>query len=258
MPPSYTRRTTFIGAIGALGLAGLSDRVRASPPHGPIRAVAFDGFTIFDPRVIPAAVSAMFPDKGKAVAGAWMAKIFELSWIETAAGRYSGFRALADAALLQVAELDSITIGPADRARLVSTFGELPLWPDAVGTLQRLRQSGVRLAFLSNLDQGDLAANMRRNGLDALMEPPLSTDEVGAFKPSPRAYAMATEHFGLTTDCIGFAAFGGWDALGAKWFGYRTAWVNRLGSHAERLLPVPDVSGGDLSSVLRLAAMGRE
>lgn len=252
MPPSYSRRTTFIGALGAIGLASLSARVLASPPHAPIRALAFDGFTIFDSRAIPAAVSAMFPDKGKAISSAWMAKIFELSWIETAAGRYSGFRALADAALLQVAELNGITIGPADRARLVSTFGSLPLWPDAAAILQGLRQSGVRLAFLSNLEQGDLEASMRRNGLDALMEPPLSTDKVGAFKPSPRAYAMAIDHFGLGADGIGFAAFGGWDALGAKWFGYRTVWVNRLGSPAERLSPGPDFSGGDLSSVLRL------
>lgn len=255
MPPSYTRRTTFIGAMGALGLAGLSDRVVASPRR-PIRALAFDGFTILDPRAIPAAVSAVFPEKGKAIAGAWTAKIFELSWIETAAGRYSGFRALADAALQQVGELNGITIGPADRASLISTFGRLPLWPDAEVTLQKLRQSGIRLAFLSNLEEGDLEANMRRNGLDRLMEPPLSTDKVGAFKPSSRAYAMARDHFGLAADGIGFAAFGGWDALGAKWFGYRTAWVNRLGSPAERLSPAPDVSGSDLSSVLRLAAAG--
>lgn len=252
---SYTRRTTFMGALGAIGLVCLADRAAASSPHGQIRALAFDGFTIFDPRAIPAAVSAMFPDTGKALASAWTAKIFELSWIETAAGRYSGFRALADAALLQAGEAHGVAISPENRARLVSIFANLPLWPDAAATLHSLRQSGMRLVFLSNLEQGDLEANMRRHGLDAVMEPPLSTDRVGAFKPSRRAYAMGTVHFGLPADGIGFAAFGGWDALGAKWFGYRTAWVNRLSSPAERLSPGPDISGGDLSIVLRLSGI---
>jgi len=32
---------------------------------------------------------------------------------------------------------------------------------------------------------------------------------------------------GLRKEEIVFAAFGGWDAVGAKWFGYPTFWVNR-------------------------------
>ena len=47
-----------------------------------------------------------------------------------------------------------------------------------------------------------------------------------------------------------FAAFGGWDAYGAKSFGYATYWVNRFGLPAERLGIPPDQTSGDLAGLL--------
>jgi 2-haloacid dehalogenase len=52
--------------------------------------------------------------------------------------------------------------------------------------------------------------------------------------------------FGLPREEIGFAAFGGWDAAGAAWFGYPTFWVNRLGLPVEELAPGPEATGPTL------------
>ena len=84
----------------------------------------------------------------------------------------------------------------------------------------------------------------------------LSTDKVRRFKPSPAAYRMATGALSLPADRIGFAAFAGWDAAGAGWFGYPTAWINRLGAPAETVGPEPLVTSRDLSGVLTLAGLG--
>jgi 2-haloacid dehalogenase len=46
-----------------------------------------------------------------------------------------------------------------------------------------------------------------------------STDMVRAYKPDPRAYRMAIDGLKLQREEIAFAAFGGWDAAGAKVFG---------------------------------------
>lgn len=70
-----------------------------------------------------------------------------------------------------------------------------------------------------------------------------------AFQPDPRAYEMATTSFGLQKEEIVFAAFGGWDAAGAKWFGYPTFWVNRAHIAAEELGAVPDGAGKDLNDL---------
>jgi 2-haloacid dehalogenase len=46
---------------------------------------------------------------------------------------------------------------------------------------------------------------------------------------------MAVDAPKLRREEILFAAFGGWDAAGAKAFGFPTFWVNRMGSPLEEL-----------------------
>lgn len=250
--PSLARRGALLSILSAAALGSRAAAQAASAAAGKrpaIKALAFDGFTLLDPRPVSAAVVQLVPEKGAQLAAAWAGKLFALSWLETSAGRYSGFAAIADAALDFSAQAMGIDLTSQQRQALVAVYGRLPTWPDTASTLEALHKSGVRLAFLSNLGPDMLIANMRANGLDQWMDAPLSTDQVRAFKPSPRAYAMAEGHFGLPRDEIGFVAFGGWDALGARWYGYRTAWINRLGVTEETLTPRPDAVARDLSAI---------
>ncbi len=91
---------------------------------------------------------------------------------------------------------------------------------------------------------------MKNSGLEGFFEPHLSTDKVGAFKPDPRAYQMGLDAFKLGKEEIAFAAFAGWDAAGAKWFGYPTFWVNRLNVPVEELSAAPDGIGSGLGDLL--------
>jgi 2-haloacid dehalogenase len=56
--------------------------------------------------------------------------------------------------------------------------------------LPGLLDEANNLEFLSNIGADMLESAMRRHGHERVMEPPLSTDRVNAFKPSPKAYAM--------------------------------------------------------------------
>jgi len=256
--PPFTRRGVLLSLLSAAAMGSRAEArtVDAATVRQPtIKALAFDGFTLLDPRPVGAAVSRMVPDKGAQLAAAWANKLFALSWLETSAGRYSGFAAIAEAALTFSAQAMDVDLTQQQKRTLVEVYGQLPAWPDTATILAALREAGIRLAFLSNLGGDMLQANMRGNGLDRWMDPPLSTDRVRAFKPSPRAYAMALHHFGLPREEIGFVAFGGWDALGAKWFGYRTAWINRLGMTEETLSPHPDAIARDLSAIAALRAL---
>jgi len=80
-----------------------------------------------------------------------------------------------------------------------------------------------------------LRMNAKNSGIENVFEFYLSTDRVEAFKPDPRAYQMGVEAFGLPKENIAFAAFAGWDASGATWFGYPTIWLNRLDQPTENL-----------------------
>jgi 2-haloacid dehalogenase len=82
--------------------------------------------------------------------------------------------------------------------------------------------------------------------LRPLFDEVISTDAAKTFKPDPSAYALGPSVLRLPREQIAFAAFGGWDAAGAKWFGYPTFWVNRVGAPAEELPPGPDAVGPTL------------
>ena len=71
-----------------------------------------------------------------------------------------------------------------------------------------------------------------------------------AYKPDVRAYRMAIDPFGLKQEQIAFAASAGWNAAGAKRFGYPTFWVNRMGFPAEELGVAADASGTSMTDLL--------
>ena len=96
---------------------------------------------------------------------------------------------------------------------------------------------------------------MLANGIARYFEAPLSTDAVRRFEPAPEAYAMALRAFDLPHSHIGFAAFSGWDAAGATWFGYRTAWVNRFGLPVEPLDTRPAITSRGMERVLALTGI---
>ena len=129
-------------------------------------------------------------------------------------------------------------------------YRSLTPWPDVREGLAELRRRGIRLAFLSNLTAAMLDANLKQAGLSEFFEPHLTTDRVQAYKPSPRAYQMGLDAFGLQKSQIAFAAFGAWDAAGAKWFGYPTVWVNRGGVPPEELGAQPDRVAKDFSGLV--------
>jgi 2-haloacid dehalogenase len=120
-----------------------------------------------------------------------------------------------------------------------------------------MKASGIRLAFLSNFTEEMLDAAVRSCGLEGLFDPHLSTDRVRAFKPDPRAYQMAVDAFRLSREEIAFAAFGGWDAAGARTFGYPTFWVNRMQLPVERLGVAPDATGAGLDELERFVISRR-
>jgi 2-haloacid dehalogenase len=254
LPGATLSRRTFAAAVG-----GLAANLLAGPAVGasmrPIKAIAFDAFTVFDAKHVVEIAEHHFAGAGSPLVSAWTNKLFSLSWFVTAADNYRDFLTISDAALQSVA--DGMKIGLPDEARreLVDSFAELSVWPDVEPVLDRLRKAGIRLRLLSNLGEAALHANMQKGGIAHYFEGPLSTDRVRQFKPSPRAYHMAVDAFGLAADQIGFAAFASWDALGATWFGYRTAWINRGKAPAENLTPAPAITTTGFDGVLQLVGI---
>ena len=233
------------GAVAAV--AGTS--AEAAKPA--IKAVAFDGFPIIDPRPVFAKVEDLFPGKARELSNAWRTRQFEYTWLRTLGGRYVDFWQVTEESLVFAARTLAIDLPADKRDQLMQTYLALKAWPDVAPALQQLKAAGIRMAFLSNLTEAMLDSAVKNSGLEGFFEPHLSTDKVGAFKPDPRAYQMALDAFKLGKEEIAFAAFAGWDAAGAKWFGYPTFWVNRLNAPVEELSAAPDGIGSGLGDLVK-------
>jgi 2-haloacid dehalogenase len=223
-----------------------------------IKAIAFDAFPVFDPRPIFARAEEIFPGKGTDLSNAWRTRQFEYTWLRTLSQHYVDFWQVTEDALVFAARTLKLELNPDKRKQLMATYLELKAWPDAPPALRALQDAGLRLAFLSNFTSRMLDAAVQSSGLEGIFEDHLSTDKVQAFKPDPRAYQMGIDAFKLKHEEIAFAAFAGWDAAGAKWFGFPTVWVNRMNLPAEELGVAPDAIGGNLNDLVSFVKASAE
>jgi 2-haloacid dehalogenase len=252
-----TRREFVVGAAGGLLTTLLASVPRAlatlpAGASGEIRALAFDALAIFDPRPVFALADEMFPGSG--LSDEWRTRQFEYTWLRVAAQHYADFWQVTEDALVFATSRLRLTLSPDDRAALMNAYLELKAWPDVASALESLIRSGFRLALLSNFTPQMLDANIHSAGLDGLFEQAISTDRSRTYKPAPRAYQLGLDGLKAVREEVLFVAFAGWDAAGAKLFGYPTYWVNRQHSPAEDLGVVPDGSGETLTDLTKFLA----
>jgi len=243
-------RRDFLGRMAVSGLALQSFANQAAGARNNIKAVAFDGFPVLDPRPVFALVDELYPERGVELSNLWRTRQFEYTWLRTISRRYSDFWQVTDDALVFAAKALKLELTPEKHARLMEAYLKLRCWPDVPAALSSLKKAGLQLAFLSNLTAKMLEAGIQNSRLDGVFDHVLSTDRVRVYKPDPRAYQMGVDAFGLKPDQILFAAFAGWDAAGAKSFGYPTFWVNRQNQPAEELGVAPDAVGGNLNDLV--------
>jgi 2-haloacid dehalogenase len=248
------RRKFIAMTAGLAGASLLSRQAKATAGAAKFRAIAFDAFPVFDPRTVATLCEDLFPGKGRDLIAMWRTRQFEYTWLRTIAKRYADFERVTAESLAFAAQALKIDMTPQQREQLLQANFELKAWPDAPPALSRLKEAGARLGLLSNLTPNMLSGCIKAAGLGGMFDPVLSTDAAKTFKPDERAYQLGVDAFGLPREEILFVAFAGWDAVGAKSFGYPTFWVNRLGLPLEQFGPPPDATGESLTDLLAFVA----
>jgi 2-haloacid dehalogenase len=213
-----------------------------------IRAICFDLFTLFDPRSVVEVARSVVGEQAAPLCDVWRVRQFEYSWLRVAAQQYADFQSVTDDALRYAAKARGLTLTDEARHTLVDAYSRLTPWPDARESLLAWKRAGLLLAPLANYSPSMLEALLENAGFTDLFTSRISTDAAKTFKPDPHAYALGESRLALTRQEIAFAAFGGWDAVGAKWFGFPTFWVNRLGVPPETLVE-PDGTGPTLAEL---------
>ena len=234
----------LVGGVALLAVTATAGAAWSAKPR--FKAVAFDYFVLFDPSSVVPEVEKIFPGKGAEFTKAWRSKQFEYGFLRSITGHHRDFFAVTGDALDYTVEAMHLRLTPEARGRLLEAYLELEPWPDSIEALKRLRAAGVRIITIANFSGKMLRANAQNAGIADLFDELLSTEVNATYKPDRAAYALGMQHLRLRKSEIAFAAFGGWDAYGAKSFGYPTYWINRFGVPAERLGLEPDGTGRDL------------
>lgn len=232
-------------------LVSCGSLTQAAEPSTPrFKAVAFDYFVIFDPNSVVEHLEKEFPGRGLEFTRAWRAKQFEYGFLRSITDRHADFFEVTGDALDNTAQAMQLEMTPERRARLLHTYLTLKPWPDTIAALRKLKAAGVRIITIANFSQRMLRENADRAGITGLFDELLSTEVNRTYKPDPKAYELGMQRLGLQKQEIVFVAFGGWDAYGAKSFGYSTYWVNRFKLPVERLGVEADRTSSDLNGVL--------
>ena len=213
-------------------------------------ALVFDAYgTLFDVHSVTRLAESHFPGRGTALSQAWRAKQLDYTWLRSLMGRYDDFGTVTADALDWSLESLGLAAPKGARQALLRAYRELAPFPEVRGALERLAR-GRTLAILSNGHPDMLDAVIDHNDLRVWFgERVLSVHEAAVFKPDPRVYALATASLARPAEAIGFVSSNGWDAAGAKSFGFATWWVNRGKAPPERLGSPPDGVVADLAEL---------
>jgi 2-haloacid dehalogenase len=192
-----------------------------------IKAVVFDAYgTLYDVQSVAAVTEQTFPGYGEIITQVWRIKQLEYSWLRSLMRRYEDFSVITRDSLSYTLRCLGLQTDAAAFERIMDKYLQLDLYPDAAVALAGL--SGRKLAILSNGSTAMLNALVHNSGLDRVLDATISIDSQKIFKPAPEAYSLIEATLGIRPSEVLFVSSNPWDACGAKAFGLKVAWIERV------------------------------
>jgi 2-haloacid dehalogenase len=199
-----------------------------------IKAVVFDAYgTLYDIQSVAEITEDAFPGYGEIITQVWRIKQLEYSWLRSLMGRYQDFAIVTRDALVYTLRSLGLQYDEPTFARIIDKYRHLDLYPDALSTLEKLKDR--KLAILSNGSPDMLNALVRNSGLERMLDATISVDAKKVFKPNPAAYVLIEEVLHVPPQEVLFISSNPWDAAGAKAFGLNVAWIERVTPEAMAL-----------------------
>jgi len=225
----------------------------------PITTCIFDAYgTLFD--VNGAAREAAAQPGNEALAECWPQLAFdwrrkqlEYTWLRAITREHRDFWRVTKDSLDWALAVQGLDEDESLRDTLLNLYMTLPPFEEVPKVLEALKLLGLHTAILSNGTPDMLDAAVASAGLDDTLDDVLSVETVGIYKPAPEVYGLVGERFRCARDEVLFVSSNGWDASGAKGYGFITAWVNRNGEPRDRLGHPPHEVLSDLSLIPEIA-----
>lgn len=217
-----------------------------------IKACIFDAYgTLFNVHAPSMKLADKIGDQAASVSNIWRLKQLEYSWLRSLMGIYKPFWEITQDALDYALEFHGIE-NPALRTELLDMYFSLDAYDDAPACLQRLKETGIHTAILSNGSPDMLEAALNSSGLSPLLDDVLSADAVQVFKTDFRVYDLVKDRFGVEPEEVCFVSSNGWDAGGGAEYGFQSAWINRLDAPVDKMPSTPRAIVSSLTEVADL------
>src|SRR5580765_707865 len=105
------RRAFLAASFGAVVSGrGLLATATSKPARKPIKAILFDAFPLFDPRVVVGVAERLYSEKAATLLQAWRTRQFEYQWLRVLGERYVDFLQIADDSLIFAAGQSGLTL----------------------------------------------------------------------------------------------------------------------------------------------------
>ncbi|HIJ63034.1 MAG TPA: haloacid dehalogenase type II [Rhodospirillaceae bacterium] len=223
-------------------------------PLSGLSVAVFDAYgTLFDLGRLLDCVRPTLGEDATRLGELWRRKQLEYSWLRSLMGRHADFWHVTGESL----DFAMKSLGirdPSLRSRLMEAYLTPTAFPEALAALTKIRDSGLRMAILSNGSPSMLISAAKSAKLDTLLDALLSVESVGIFKPHPSVYRLVEQRFACRPEQVAFMSSNSWDVAGAAAFGFRTVWINRQGQPLEALPASPLRELPDLSPLPALLA----
>jgi 2-haloacid dehalogenase len=215
-------------------------------------AILFDAYgTLFDVYSVGALADSYFPGRGQELATIWRTKQLEYTWLRTLSGRYKRFWELTNDALGYAAARLNLEFAVGQREALMQQYAKLTAFPENLEVLRQLRALGCELGILTNGNLEMVQQAIESAGMSELLQHVLSADTVQQYKTTDAVYRLGEQALGKDAAQIVFVSSNCWDACAARWFGYRSFWVNRQGLPLDALDVEPVAQGSNLDDLLK-------
>ncbi|MGC1440813.1 MAG: haloacid dehalogenase type II [Burkholderiaceae bacterium] len=219
----------------------------------PFKAVVFDAYgTLFDVHSVASLGEQLFPGKGDALSQLWRQKQLEYSWLRAMSGKYKPFWEITGDALQFSAARLGLGMTAEQSSQLMNQYSSLSAFPENLGALREMKDAGLKLGILTNGNIDMIAVSIRSSGMTGLFDQVLSSETVETFKTTDPIYSLAPKAFDCNASEILFVSSNCWDAIGSRWFGFTSFWINRAGAPLDVLDTEPNFTGTLLTEVLEI------
>jgi 2-haloacid dehalogenase len=212
------------------------------------RVIVFDILgTLLDLQTMDSHFERFFGDA--AVRKEWFTQTIQLSMAAVLTNSYEDLGVQADTGLEITARRYKVSMLGEEKNLILGTLRRLRPFPEVAKSLQRLRESGLRLAALTNSTAQAAEAQLTHAGLRDHFEQVISADEIHCFKPAAEVYHLAARRLDVEPSQVRLVTAHDWDVTGALRAGCAAAFVARPGHVMNPFGPQPDVRGAELSEV---------